>query len=256
MSRRKPGILSPSRLVSVAVLLVAWIGLALAFPPTIVPQPVQVIRVAWENLVSGEALYHVGKTILRVVLGMGLAMLLGTIVGVAMGLSRRGEEFFETWVMVGLTIPAVVYGIIFLLWFGLNDGAAVLAIGVTAFPAVAINLWQGVKDIDMKLVRMAQAFRVPRRGVIRKVILPQTVPYLLAATRYALGISWKICTTIELIGMSSGVGYQLHYWFGFFNMTQVFAWTLTFVLVLFVIEYLLINPFERQATAWRPAVQV
>ncbi len=256
MSRRKPGVLSPSRLLSVAVLLLGWIALALLFPPTIVPQPVQVIRVAWENLVSGEAFYHVGKTILRVVLGMGLAMLLGTIVGVAMGLSRRGEEFFETWVMVGLTIPAVVYGIIFLLWFGLNDIAAILAIGVTAFPAVAINLWQGVKDIDMKLVRMAQAFRVPRRGVIRKVILPQTVPYLLAATRYALGISWKICTTIELIGMSSGVGYQLHYWFGFFNMTQVFAWTLTFVLVLFVIEYLLINPFERQATAWRPAIQV
>jgi len=256
MARARSGVLSPPRLISVAVLLAGWAVLAWVFPPTIVPKPVEVFRVVWENVAAGEAFYHVGKTILRVILGMGLAMILGTIIGVAMGLSRRGEEFFETWVMVGLTIPAVVYGIIFLLWFGLNDVAAILAIGVTAFPAVAINLWQGVKDIDMKLVRMAQAFRVPRQGVIRKVILPQTVPYLLAATRYALGISWKICTTIELIGMSSGVGYQLHYWFGLFNMTQVFAWTLTFVLVLFVIEYVFINPFERHATAWRPAVQV
>lgn len=256
MSRNTSGVLSPPRIISILVLLLAWVLLTSVFSPTIIPRPLEVFRVSWENVLSGEAAFHVGKTILRVVLGMVLAMVLGTIIGVTMGLSRRGEEFFETWVMVGLTIPAVVYGIIFLLWFGLNDVAAILAIGVTAFPAVAINLWQGVKDIDMKLVRMAQAFRVPRRGVVQKVILPQTVPYILAATRYALGISWKICTTIELIGMSSGVGYQLHYWFGFFNMTQVFAWTFTFVIVLFVIEYLLINPFERQATAWRPAVQV
>jgi len=256
MGRAASTVLSLPRIISIIVLLLAWLVLAWFFPPTIVPKPVEVLRVVWENILAGDAFYHVGKTILRVIVGMALAMAFGTLIGVAMGLSKRGEEFFETWVMVGLTIPAVVYGIIFLLWFGLNDVAAILAIGVTAFPSVAINLWQGVKAIDMKLVRMAQAFRVPRERVIRKVILPQTVPYLLAATRYALGISWKICTTIELIGMSSGVGYQLHYWFGLFNMTQVFAWTVTFILVLFVIEYLFINPFERHATAWRPAVQV
>jgi NitT/TauT family transport system permease protein len=142
------------------------------------------------------------------------------------------------------------------LWFGLNDSAAVIAIGITAFPAVAINMWQGVKDIDMQLIAMGKAFRLPTRDLIRKIVLPQTVPYVLAATRYALGISWKIATTVELIGMSSGVGYMLHYWFGLFSMTQVFAWTLTFVIVLLFIEYVLINPFEKRATAWRPAVQV
>lgn len=256
MPRRSLAFLSPPRVISVAALLAAWFVLAWVFPPTIVPKPLDVLAAAWQNVLGGDAAYHVGKTILRVVLGMGLAMALGAAVGIAMGLSRTGEEFFEPWVMVGLTIPAVVYGIIFLIWFGLNDVAAILAIGVTASASVAINMWQGVKDIDMKLVRMAQAYRVPRPAVIRKVIVPQTVPYLLAATRYALGISWKICTTIELIGMSSGVGYQLYYWYGLFNMTQVFAWTVTFIAVLFVIEYLLINPFERQATAWRPAVQV
>jgi ABC-type nitrate/sulfonate/bicarbonate transport system substrate-binding protein len=93
-------------------------------------------------------------------------------------------------------------------------------------------------------------------GITSKEVLPQTVPYLLAATRYALGISWKIATTVELIGMSSGVGYMLNYWFGLFSMTQVLAWTLTFTLVLLGIEFLLINPFEKRATAWRAVVQV
>lgn len=244
------------KIYSVAVLLVAWIGLSFVFSEQIVPGPLPVFTAILENLQSGDGLFHLYKTVSRVVLGLILAMFLGSGLGLVMGLSIKGEKFFESWVMVGLTIPAVVYAIICLLWFGLNDAAAVIAIGITAFPAVAINMWQGVKDIDMQLIAMGKAFRLPTGDLIRKIVLPQTVPYVLAATRYALGISWKIATTVELIGMSSGVGYMLHYWFGLFSMVQVFAWTLTFVLVLLFIEYVLINPFEKRATAWRPAVQV
>jgi len=244
------------KIYSIAVLIVAWIVLSLVFSEHVVPGPIPVFQAIAENLWSGEGFYHLYKTVSRVLLGLFLAMFLGSGLGLAMGLSVKGEKFFESWVMVGLTIPAVVYAIISLLWFGLNESAAIIAIGVTAFPAVAINMWQGVKDIDMQLIAMAKAFRLPMTHLIRKIVLPQTVPYVLAATRYALGISWKIATTVELIGMSSGVGYMLHYWFGLFSMTQVLAWTLTFIIVLLVIEYALINPFEKRVTAWRPIVQV
>ena len=244
------------KIYSVAVLLAAWVGLSFVFSEQIIPGPIPVVEAIVDNMQSGDGLFHLYKTVSRVVLGLTIAMFLGTGLGLVMGLSIKGEKFFESWVMIGLTIPAVVYAIICLLWFGLNDSAAVIAIGITAFPAVAINMWQGVKDIDMQLIAMGKAFRLPTRDLIRKIVLPQTVPYVLAATRYALGISWKIATTVELIGMSSGVGYMLHYWFGLFSMTQVFAWTLTFVIVLLFIEYVLINPFEKRATAWRPAVQV
>ena len=244
------------KIYSVAVLLAAWVGLSLVFSEQIIPGPIPVFEAIVDNMQSGDGLFHLYKTVSRVVLGLAIAMFLGTGLGLVMGLAIKGEKFFESWVMVGLTIPAVVYAIICLLWFGLNDSAAVIAIGITAFPAVAINMWQGVKNIDMQLIAMGKAFRLPTRDLIRKIVLPQTVPYVLAATRYALGISWKIATTVELIGMSSGVGYMLHYWFGLFSMTQVFAWTLTFVIVLLFIEYVLINPFEKRATAWRPAVQV
>lgn len=244
------------KIYSIAVLIVAWIVLSLVFSEQIVPGPIPVAEAIVENLQSGDGFFHLYKTVSRVLLGLVLAMFLGSGFGLVMGLSVKGEKFFESWVMVGLTIPAVVYAIICLLWFGLNDSAAVIAIGVTAFPAVAINMWQGVKDIDMQLITMGKAFGLPTTDLIRKIVLPQTVPYVLAATRYALGISWKIATTVELIGMSSGVGYMLHYWFGLFSMTQVFAWTLTFIIVLLLIEYVLINPFEKRATAWRPIVQV
>jgi NitT/TauT family transport system permease protein len=168
-----------------------------------------------------------------------------------MGLFKKGEAFLDAWVTVGLTIPAIVYSIICLLWFGLTERAAILAIGVSAFPAVAISVWQGIKGLDLQLVHMGAAFQMSRIAIVRKIIFPQLLPHLLASMRYALGICWKICTTVELIGLSSGVGYMLNYWFGLFSMTQVFAWTLTFLLVMFAIEYLFFKPLEKYLTRWR-----
>jgi NitT/TauT family transport system permease protein len=153
--------------------------------------------------------------------------------------------------MVGLTIPAIVYSIICLLWFGLNDFAAIAAIGIAAFPTVAIAIWQGIKGIDTQLVSMGTAFHISRSGIFRKIVFPQLLPQLLASMRSALGICWKICTTVELVGMSSGVGYMLNYWFGLFSMAQVFAWTLSFLMVMFGIEYLLFKPIENRLTRWR-----
>ncbi len=196
-----------------------------------------------------------GTTIWLSLLSMSLSMVLGTAVGLVMGLSRRGELFFDTWVMIGLTIPAIVYGMVCLLWFGLNDVAAVLSIGVTSFPLVAINIWQGVKALDLRLVELGKVYRLPRQAIIWKIVLPQLLPYLLSSSRYALGICWKICTTIELIGLASGVGYMLHYWFGLFSMTQVFAWTLMFLFVMMAIEFLVFKPVEKRLTAWRPVAQ-
>ncbi|MDR7415825.1 MAG: ABC transporter permease [Armatimonadota bacterium] len=242
------------RLVGVAGMLVVWMGAASLLPDTVLPGPSAVLQTIWRNLHQPETFYHIGVTVRRVLVGMGLALVAGTLVGVIMGISRVGEWVLDTWVLVGLTIPAVVYGIVCILWFGLRDLAAFMAIGISAFPAIAINMWQGVKAIDLSLVHMGKAFRLSRRALVLKVVIPQTVPYLLAAVRYALGISWKIATVVELIGLSSGVGYMLHYWYGLFSMRQVLAWTLTFTGVLVLFEFVVLKPLDGWVTRWRPRV--
>src|SRR6185295_4419662 len=199
--------MSRYRVLSIVALLVFWLILSTFFPATNVPGPQAVGSAMWSNLVSGQAFFHLFKTLLRVGVGLILTMLLGIAFGAVMGLSKKGEVFLDAWVMVGLTIPAIVYSIICLLWFGLNDFAAIVAIGISAFPTVAIAIWQGIKGIDTQLVGMGTAFHISRSGIFRKIVFPQLLPQILASMRSALGICWKICTTVELIGMSSGVGY-------------------------------------------------
>lgn len=204
---------------------------------------------------EGDTYFQLYITMVRVLGGMAIAMVAGTIIGLIMGLSELGEDIFINWILVLFSIPAIVFGILFILWFGLNDSAAIFAVGVAATPSIAINIWQGAKAIDHDLVHMGKAFHFSRRSLLLKVTLPQLVPYILAALRYALAISWKIVTVVELIGLSSGVGYMLNWWFGNFNMTQVLAWTLLFTITLLLIENFLLKPFEKRLTKWRPIAQ-
>lgn len=237
-----------------AVVLLWWIG-SLFLSDQVLPGPLVVGEALFGNLMEGETYFHLYITMVRVLGGMAIAMVAGTIVGLIMGLSNLGEDLLVNWVLVGFSIPAVVFGILFILWFGLTDLAGILAVGVAATPAIALNIWQGTKAIDNDLVHMGKAFHFSRRSILRLVVVPQLIPYVLAALRYALAISWKIVTVVELIGLSSGVGYMLHWWFGNFNMTQVLAWTLLFTITLLLIENFILKPFEKHLTRWRPRTQ-
>jgi NitT/TauT family transport system permease protein len=243
------------RALSLLSLVVVWFVASLFLSPNVLPGPVTVVATMIDNLGEPETYVDLGTTVYRVVAGMLIAVGAGLVIGLIMGLSKFGEEFLDSWVLVAFTVPSVVYGILAILWFGLNDVAAVVAIGVTATPAVAINMWQGVKAIDLSLIRMGRAFHFSRASILRKLVVPQVIPFLLAALRYALGLAWKIATVVELIGLSSGVGYQLGYWFGLFNMTQVLAWTLLFTIVLLLIEFVILKPTEYWLTRWRPSMQ-
>src|SRR4029450_3055673 len=158
------------RILSIVALALLWLTLSTLFPPTIVPGPVPVVKAMLQNIQSGQAFYHIYKTLLRVVFGLMLTMILGVAAGTIMGLYRKGEAFLDAWVTVGLTVPAIVYSIICLLWFGLNDRAAIVAIGTSAFPAVSLSIWQGIKGMDMQLVGMGQAFHLKKSAVITKII--------------------------------------------------------------------------------------
>jgi NitT/TauT family transport system permease protein len=158
--------------------------------------------------------------------------------------------------MVALTVPGLCYAIVAFLWIGLNELAAVAAIALTSFPSITLTIWEGVKGIDNRLIDMARAFGAPPPKRLWRVAIPQLLPYIMAAARYGLGIIWKITVLVELLGLSTGVGYMLHYWFQLNNMAQVFAWTVFFTVVMLVLELGVLKHVERRLFAWRPAARV
>ncbi len=245
-----------AKLLAAISIVGAWWGGSVALPPDILPAPDQVAISIATILGTGEAWVHLRQTLLRIFLGFTLSAVLGLSVGLVMGLGRGVAKYLELWITVIITIPSLCWAIIALAWFGLRNTAAVFTIVAITFPPVAVNFWSGVQQVDMSLVEMARTFRASRRLTMARVVIPQLVPYAIAATRYGLPLSWKMAIITEMMGLSNGVGYMLIYWFHVLDMTQVFAWMLLFTSVMLVVEYLVIKPVERRCLAWKPDVRL
>ena len=247
-------LLRPRLLAALSVLGLWWLGGAL-LSETVVPSPPRVVSAMADLIVSGDAWLHLAQTLKRIFLGFTVSVVLGIGIGLLMGLGRKLSDYVEVWLTVVITIPSLCWAIISLAWFGLRDSAAVFTIASITVPLIAVNFGSGVRQIDMSIVEMAQVFQANRSLIIRRVVLPQLVPHALAAIRYGLPMSWKMAIIAEMLGLPDGVGFMLTYWFHLLNMTQVFAWTLLFTSVMLLVEYVVLKPFERRMSRWKPAVK-
>ena len=99
-------------------------------------------------------------------------------------------------------------------------------------PYVAVNIFEGAKAMDKSLIEMGVTFKAQRSLLIRKVYLPQLMPYIFSAFRYAFGVTWKIVALAETFGLKFGIGYMFFFWFGQFNMDQMLAWIVMFVVLM------------------------
>jgi NitT/TauT family transport system permease protein len=242
------------RLLSIVVIVIAWAIVASFFPPTLLPGPDVVGRRLVELARGGELWTHVSATVRRVALGFVLAFTLSIALGIFMGSRRFVESLFESWVLVGLTIPGLCWAVLAVMWFGITEWAPIFSIFVVVLPMLTLNMWQGTKSLDRDLVEMAHVFRAPRRFLVVDVVLPQLLPFCLAAARFGFALGWKVVVLSEMFGLTTGVGYMINRSFSAYSMDDVLAWTIGFTGVMFAVEYFVFLPIERRLVHWRPAV--
>ena len=190
-------------------------------------------------------------TLWRVLAGLALSMLIGTAIGMAMGLRRDVENFMAGWIMVLLTFPAIAWAFLAVLWFGLRGWVPVFVVVAIVIPFVAMNAWSGTKAMDKELLDMSKAFRANRGLRIRRIILPQLMPFFFSSLRIAFAVSWKIVLIGEAFGIPSGVGRELTAWFSDLRADMILAWALMFMAVMMFIEFVVFRWWERRVFSWR-----
>ena len=243
------------RAVSIAAMTFVWWLLTFFYPPSLIPLPSSTFNEVVSIMTSGQFFAEMGATLRRVGVGFGIAMLIAIPLGILMGTIKWFESFFESPVILGLTMPGLVWAVMAIMFFGLSETSAYAAVAVTIMPMLAISLWQGTKSIDKDLLDMSTAFHAGIWSKIVDVILPQLVSHILAAIRYGLGLAWKVVVVVEMFGFSNGVGYQVVRGFNVFSMKQVLAWAITFLIVMIVIEFGFIGWLEGRVTRWRPKLE-
>lgn len=246
------------RLGGLGLVLAGWQLLSLAFEPNQFPGLGLLASDVYEVL-SGSGRYNPIEnyriTFVRILLGFASAMLVGTTVGILMGTNDRLDRYLTTPVMIFLAFPALIWAFLGVLWFGLTTYLVpAFTIFMIVTPYVIVNVWEGAKDVDGELVEMASAFDASPAQLWRDVYLPHLQPYLLATTRIAFSLSWKISLVAEIFGTTSGVGHIVNYYYLNFEADMIIAWALPMMVLMFGLERLL-RTYERHLFSWRPETE-
>lgn len=228
-----------------------WVGARVAASPQLLPGPEQVLVVAWQQCISGDLPRNLTITLWRVAAAFVVAMLVGSVMGYVAGRSRRADSFLDPVAVVALNLPVLVVVVLAYIWIGLNDTAAILSVAIAKAPTVFVTVREGARTLDPKLHELALAYRLPRWRRLRRIELPQLMPYLAASARSGLSITWKIVLVVELLGRPNGVGFVLNLYFQNFNVAGILAYGLVFAAIMLAAEATLLQPWERRANAWR-----
>ena len=240
-----------SRFLSLAVLIAAWAITAALVHSRLLPGPLAVGATTLAEIRSGELPFQMACTLARVITAFSIAMILGSIMGYAMGRSRALDRFADSWLVVLINMPALVVIIFAYIWIGLNETAAILAVAINKLPNVIVVMREGTRALDPEIDEMARAFKFTEWKKIRHVVIPQLAPYLAASSRSGLSIVWKIVLVVELLGRPNGVGFVLGSAFSLFDMAKILSYSICFIVLMLLIEGLAVQPLERRANIWR-----
>ncbi len=224
--------------------LAVWQFISGFYNPVIVPSPIETWRSFLTLAVSGLLWEHGRQTIVRGFAGFGLAVLAGTSLGFLIGLNRTAASLFQPLVVVLQVTPLISWLLLAMIWIGFTK-VPLFIVFVTTLPLIITNTIQGIKNVDLQLLQMADVFRVDKIRIIREVYFPQVSPYLFAGLAAALGTTWKAVAMAELLSVNQGVGAGMAVARTNLETATLFAWTF-FLIILGLLTDRLLSYLARQ----------
>ncbi len=241
------------RFVSPLALVLLWqaasmIGL---LSPRTLAAPGAILLTAWDLLASGHLAWHILVSLARVLAGLGIGLVAGTLLALASGLSRLGEDVVDAPVQMLRTLPFLALVPLFILWFGIGEAPkiALVALGTT-FP-LYLNLFAGIRGAEPRLVEMGRVFGLDRRGLVRHVILPGALPSALVGLRYSLGVAWLSLVVAEQVNATAGIGFLINDAREFLRTDVILVGLVVYALLGLGADSL-VRLLERRLLAWRP----
>ena len=195
-----------------ALLVLAWEILARVgvFPPNWLPAPTAVVATGLELARQGDLVGHILITTWRVLAGFSIGVFAATILGALTGYSQFCRRLLDPLLQSLRNIPSMAWVPLFLLWLGIQEASKITLIAVGVFFPVYLNLMSGIQHVDPKLVEVGRVFRLNGFHLIRRVILPATLPAYITGLRSGLGLGWMFVVAAELMGASKGIGFLMN----------------------------------------------
>ena len=202
----------------------------------LVVSPLTVLKRLIELVQTSEFWLYSLSSLGRITAGFLLGCLSGAILAILCSRFKFAREFFSPAVTVIKSTPVASFIILALVW--LTGKYVPVFIGfLMVLPVVYANVYQGIREVDVKLREMARVFGMSNAKKVTKIYIPSVLPYFTAACHTALGLSWKAGVAAEVIGVTKdSIGRQLYYSKIYLETADLFAWTVVVILLSLSLE--------------------
>lgn len=239
--RKLPGALAVLLFWTALWVLLAW----LVGKELLLPSPLQVLRKLFSLAATESFWLATLRSILRVLAGLLSATVLGVLLAALTERSSLARSLLSPVMTLVKSTPVASFIILALLWLG-RDILPAFITALMVLPVVWANVSAGLAERDAQLLEMARLFRLPRLRVLRRITIPSVLPHFRAALRSSLGMGWKAGIAAEVLTVPAlSIGKNIYEAKLYLETSELFAWTLTVILLSLAIEKILLRLVDR-----------
>jgi len=238
---------------SVAVVLLIWEIFGRQINPVFGSYPTAIAAAFWELLISGQLGAALYDSLRPFVLGYGLAIVVGIPVGLVVGRFRVAEAALGLYVTAGYAMPLVALVPLLILWLGLGFAVKVAVVFLMSLFPIIINTWLGVVAVPKTLIEVGKSFVAPDLVILRRIILPATLPYIMAGIRLAVGRAVVAMVIAEFFTTISGLGAVIINSANNFDTATMFVPIIILMVMAIGLNWL-IGWVERRVAPWQAEI--
>lgn len=238
--------------ISFGIILIAWEISSHFVPPYLIPNLSTLLDKFLEVLTSWKLIRHVFITVVRVIIALTISFMLGAALSILMGFVRKSEDYILPVLHFIMGVPALSWVIMAIIWFPDIESRILFILVACCFPNYTLEMYDGIKGIQKDLMDMLQSFRPTRLQLFTKLILPSILPAILTSWKINVGYATRVAMVAELVGATTGVGFQLLSSQEMFDMPGAIAWTLMLIVFLLVSQFSL-EKIEHYLLRYRPS---
>jgi sulfonate transport system permease protein len=197
--------------VGPVLLLAIWsIGSAVGWlDPRVLSAPWTVVTTTGDLIADGRLQSNLLTSTQRAAVGLGLGIVLGTVLALISGLSRWGEAILDGPIQIKRAIPSLALLPLLILWLGIGETMKITTITLGVFVPIYLHTHNGLRGIDSRYVELARTVGLNQAEFIRRVVLPGALPGFLLGLRFAVTGAWLSLVVVEQINSTSGIGYMM-----------------------------------------------
>jgi NitT/TauT family transport system permease protein len=228
----------------IIVLIWQLVSLSDVWPSNIFPSPYEVGEDLAYGAADGSLLFGIGTSILRLLVGLAIAIGGGVLLGIFMARVETVNQTIGSLVLGLQSIPSVAWVPLAILWFGLTDAGIIFVTAVGAVFAVTINTYTGVKNINPHYVEAARNMGAKGTQLVTNVLIPAAFPYMISGFKQGWAFAWRGVIGAELLFSFLGLGFLLNVGRQLNDVSQVIAIMLVIMIIGIMIDGIVFKRLE------------